>query len=464
MIKKISTATLMVLLIGSSALADTNLREPQGRIGTYFKTEKIAYPPINLSVQELENLHKYANKNNETTNKKASGNAKKQQLTNTSSQDKKKEEQNLKDMQRQRLAEKRQIELQKEKEEKEIQKQKLVEQKQLDANKKIEDKEQLAAKKLEEKRLKQEEKAERAAKKLEEKKLKQEEKANAILSHKNNDKEEKEPKLIFRLGKKEKNKVETEPEVTSKNTENVETAPEDTNIAKYVQDNDTKNIVKEIKTELTDDRPQMLQELSTLWVSAVQKSDTVYFAIMKLSNPNGEEVNKNGFKKILEPILGAAPLVGQAFVNPALTAGSIIGSNVMGTMINDGAKARLTKVNDADLVILARAIDELQESLLMNYMAYKGAKEAYELAVKIAEERQQEYEEMNKKNSPNTILANTFYTEALDYQYKTRQDFLMKRIVLEQMVGTEALNEIENPQKEETPAEDNTEPEVKKEN
>ena len=158
---------------------------------------------------------------------------------------------------------------------------------------------------------------------------------------------------------------------------------EDTTIpTNIVQDKDTKNIVNEIKTELTNDRPKMLEELSTLWVSAVQKSDTVYFAIMKLSNPNGEEVNKNGFKKILEPIIGAAPLVGQAFVNPALTAGSIIGSNVMGTMINDNVKSRLAKVNDADLVILARAIDELQETLLINYMAYKGAKEEYELAIK----------------------------------------------------------------------------------
>ena len=129
-----------------------------------------------------------------------------------------------------------------------------------------------------------------------------------------------------------------------------------------------KSILEEISDELNAERPKMLEELSMLWVNAVQKSDTVYFAIMKLSNPNGEEVNKNGFKKILEPIIGAAPLVGQAFVNPAMTAGSLIGSNVLGTMMNDSATKRLTRVNDADLVILARAIDELQETLLLNYM------------------------------------------------------------------------------------------------
>ena len=50
---------------------------------------------------------------------------------------------------------------------------------------------------------------------------------------------------------------------------------------------------------------------------------------------------------------------------------------------------------------------------------------------------------MNKQNSPHLVLANTFYTEALDNQYKARQHFLMKRVILEQMVGADALNEIE---------------------
>ncbi|MCQ2957655.1 MAG: hypothetical protein MJ180_02000 [Candidatus Gastranaerophilales bacterium] len=209
------------------------------------------------------------------------------------------------------------------------------------------------------------------------------------------------------------------------------------------QDPLTKSIVNEVTTEIAEERSKMLEELSLLWVSAVQKSDTVYFAIMKLSNPNGEEVNKSGVKKILAPIISAAPLVGQAFVNPALSAGSLIGSNLMGTMINDTANSRLTKVNDADLVILARSIDELQETLLLNYLAYKSALKEYELSIKITDSRKEIYDKLNAENSPHVILANTFYTEALDNQYKARQEFLMKRVVLEQMVGTDALNEME---------------------
>jgi len=284
-----------------------------------------------------------------------------------------------------------------------------------------------------------------AEKKAEKARLKQEkiDAKNQEKEAKNLTKQESQKKtakaLFFKKIENDKNVQPEALQAADNKTENLKQA----NIKKLPQDPQTKKIVKEISNELSQERAEMLEELSILWVSAVQKSDTVYFAIMKLSNPNGEEVNKKGIKKILEPIISAAPLVGQAFVNPALTAGSVIGSNFMGAVMNDSATKRLTKVNDADLVILARAIDELQETLLMNYMAYKNSLKEYELAIKIAAQRKKAYDSCNNSNSPNVILAHTFYAEALDNQYKARQEFLMKRVVLEQMVGSEALNEIE---------------------
>ena len=413
--KKISLLISLIIMFVSfsGANAENTLKQPQGRIGVLnYKTEKYnPNTPVNLSAEDIKNIRKQiANKSESVSTDK-----KNQEIPS------KQESNQLKEIQRQKIAEQKKLELQKQKEQK-------------IADKKVAEEEKLAQKQIKEQ--------EKIKKEQEQNEIKN--KKN-ILSHNQNENQQKEQKIAFKFGKKDKKQntevtTEKNAETNKKNTENK--TQENT---KFVKDTDTQNIVREITSELSSGREKMLEELSTLWVSAVQKSDTVYFAIMKLSNPNGEEVNKNGFKKILEPIISAAPLVGQAFVNPALTAGSIIGSNVMGTMMNDSAKNRLAKVNDADLVILARAIDELQESLLMNYMAYKGAKEEYEFAIKIAQARQKEYEEMNKKNSSGTILANTFYTEALDNQYKARQEFLMKRVVLEQMVGSEALNEIENP-------------------
>lgn len=213
----------------------------------------------------------------------------------------------------------------------------------------------------------------------------------------------------------------------------------------FLKDEEAESIVREIASELDTDRETMLNDLKELWICAVENSETIRFAIVKLSNPNGEEVNKSGFKKIVAPILSAAPLLGQGLANPAAAAGSLIGSGVLSSVLNDNSElnSRLTKVNDADLVILAKAIDDLQQNLVVNYMSYIGAYKEYEYSMKVTAERQKKYEELNQNNSQNLLLANTFYTEALDNQYKARQNFLMKRIVLEQMVGNEPLVKIE---------------------
>ena len=254
---------------------------------------------------------------------------------------------------------------------------------------------------------------------------------------------------VLQNPKKDKEVSSPEPKVEIKNKTTEENNklsllnPQSKN--NFLRDEEAEGIVKEISEELNNDREAMLEDLKELWVAAVENSDTIRFAIIKLSNPNGEEVNKSGFKKIVAPILSAAPLLGQGLANPAAAAGSLIGSGVLSSVLNDNSElnSRLTKVNDADLVILAKAIDDLQQNLVVNYMSYIGAYKEYEYSMKITAERQKKYEELNKINSPNLLLANTFYTEALDNQYKARQEFLMKRIVLEQMVGNEALVKIE---------------------
>ncbi len=278
---------------------------------------------------------------------------------------------------------------------------------------------------------------------------------------------------IGRLGKNEKSEVYVPPtnsfdvlnsnnkkkdsNITEKAQDNIQIQNENSKNQKlsllnqpskqnFFKDEETAAIVKEIAGELDSEREAMLNDLKELWVAAVENSETIRFAIVKLSNPNGEEVNKSGFKKIVAPILSAAPLLGQGLANPAAAAGSLIGSGVLSSILSDNSElnSKLTKVNDADLVILAKAIDDLQQNLVINYMSYIGAYKEYEYSMKITAERQKKYEELNKTNSPNLLLANTFYTEALDNQYKARQEFLMKRIVLEQMVGNDALVAIEN--------------------
>ncbi len=438
-------ALIISVLLSENVLAIRPLRNPQGRIGTGYKTEK--YRPMiktNMTPAEMKKIGDLIKQQEEV--KKQIAKEYNNKLAQQQEQQRKKLKLQEEQKKQQLKHEKEQKEMllaqeQKKKQEEqrliaEQQRQHIAEQKTL-AKKKLEEQKQLEKQRISEE--KQKEKIEK--KDLQDNSIEKE--FEEVASHKF---DRVKNMLSFKKSVNEKeavNKVEQTQEVKPPEKKQQEHKTKLAIKTNTNQDPQTKAIVKEISTELANDRTQMLEELSTLWVSAVQKSDTVYFAIMKLSNPNGEDVNKKGVKKILEPILSAAPLVGQAFVNPALTAGSLIGSSVMGSMMNDSATRRLTKVNDADLVILARAIDELQENLLLNYMTYKNALKEYELSIKITAERKKVYDKLNTENSPNVILANTFYTEALDNQYKARQDFLMKRVVLEQMVGSEALNEIE---------------------
>ena len=435
---------ILFLILGisaNSAYAVKTLRTPQGRIGLSYKTEKyFATNKTNIKPEELEKIGSII-KQDEQNRKKNEKLAQKEMLSKIKKE--KREKEKARKIAIAKMKEKEILQQKKEKDIEENKKLKAIEaKKQKEAETKLRENEQKKLKIA----------AKEAEKKQKEEKIKIENKEES--SKTNLTKTEKNAQDTYPTEKRKENfftkltqkpKQESEKALpTIEQTGNKNTNIQPTKItSNNHKDYETRMIINEVTKELTQERPQMLEELSTLWVSAVQKSDTVYFAIMKLSNPNGDEVNKNGFKKILEPIIGAAPLVGQAFVNPAFTAGSLIGSNVMGTMMNDSATRRLTKVNDADLVILARAIDELQEALLVNYMSYRSAYKEYELSIKIADERKKAYEQLNKQNSPHIILANTFYTEALDNQYKARQDFLMKRVVLEQMVGAEALNEIE---------------------
>lgn len=66
-------------------------------------------------------------------------------------------------------------------------------------------------------------------------------------------------------------------------------------------------------------------------------------------------------------------LVGAGMGNPLLAGGSLIGGNILGIMSQDtkALNYKYTKVTDADMIILVRKIEDLQQrtvDLYYNYM------------------------------------------------------------------------------------------------
>jgi hypothetical protein len=210
-------------------------------------------------------------------------------------------------------------------------------------------------------------------------------------------------------------------------------------------DIDVKKIADELKDDLNEEKPEFLEDLKILWEAAVERSETIRFAILKLSNPNGEVEKKGIVKKIIAPLASVAPLIGAGSPDPMTGGSAILGGSVLSSLLADNSafNNHLSKVTDTDLVLLAQEIDNLQQKLVILYYNYLNSLQRLELADKVLDNRYNYYQKF-QKSSPETIsVADVFYREAIDAQYKSRQEVLTSRAALEQFVGGQAINTVD---------------------
>lgn len=204
---------------------------------------------------------------------------------------------------------------------------------------------------------------------------------------------------------------------------------------------DVKTLSREINIELEEEKKDILPDLQILWAAAVEKSETIRFAILKLSNPQGEVEKSNAVKKLLSPIASVAPIVGLGFTDPVTAGSTMFGGGLLNSLLSDDSRlnTKLTKVTDADLVMLAQETDSLQEKLVILYYDYLNSLiELNSIDKKVIENKK--YLNITQKSNPGlTCIANVFYEEAVSSKFKTRQKVLEKRVALEQFVGNDAL-------------------------
>ena len=122
-----------------------------------------------------------------------------------------------------------------------------------------------------------------------------------------------------------------------------------------------KKMALEISREIEIDYNEMLGDLSLLWQGAATKSDTIKFAIYKLSNPDKDKPDSSAVKKVLTTIAGMSTMVGAGMGNPVLASAALIGGNTLGIMSTDtkALNYKYTQVTDADMIILVRKVEEL---------------------------------------------------------------------------------------------------------
>lgn len=207
-----------------------------------------------------------------------------------------------------------------------------------------------------------------------------------------------------------------------------------------------KKISKEISTNLDMKSSDMLNDLSLLWRGAAVKSDTIKFAIYKLSNPDADKPDERSVKKVLTTIASMSTLVGAGIGNPLLASGSFLGSNLLGIAAQDDKTInyKFSRVNDADMIILVRKIDELQQDIVNAYYDYMTTRKIFDMTVKQTKTAYNNYQYAeNGAKKEILLIADAYYRTSLDQQMNARNNFYSKRASLEQLVGKETFNEFE---------------------
>ena len=221
----------------------------------------------------------------------------------------------------------------------------------------------------------------------------------------------------------------------------IEHTPDDLTYA----DLSLKRMSSEIASELSLEEKDMVADLSLLWRGAATQSDTINFALYKLANPDADKPDEKSVKKVLTTIASMSTMVGAGMGNPMLAAGSLIGGNVLGIMSQDtkALNYKYTKVTDADMIILVRKIEDLQQRAVDLYYDYMTARKQLEMLDKLVAQRKKNYELAQDASREIILVTDAYYRTSLDMQSKVKSEYMAKRAALEQFVGNEVFVQFE---------------------
>ena len=206
-----------------------------------------------------------------------------------------------------------------------------------------------------------------------------------------------------------------------------------------------KKISYEISQSTEMDYTEMMNDLSLLWQGAATKSDTIKYALYKLSNPDADKPNEKSVKKVLTTIANMSTLVGAGSGNPLLATGAFFTGSMLNIMGQDtkAMNYKYTRVNDADMIILVRKIDDLQQKIVNRYCDYMTAREVLARANKMSKQRYNNYKLAQNGKKELVLIADAYYRDSIDFQIRARNDYYTKRASLEQLVGKDVFEQFE---------------------
>lgn len=207
-----------------------------------------------------------------------------------------------------------------------------------------------------------------------------------------------------------------------------------------------KRLASDVSYELELDEQITSGDLSILWAAATERSETMKYTIYKLSNPDEDKPNDSTIKKILKPIANISSIAGVSVAgDPFVATGALIGGGLVNAFMKDDKEAnyKFSKVSDADMVLLIRKIDSLQKKLIDLYMDYKTKQQLYAMENENFKKREEIYKKAQNKSKEELTIADVYYRNAKIKAQKANDEYLTARAILENLVGVEAVKQIE---------------------
>ena len=210
-------------------------------------------------------------------------------------------------------------------------------------------------------------------------------------------------------------------------------------------DSTLKDISTEISKLLTIEKEDMLEHIQILWAGAALRSETIKFALYKLSNPDADKPDETIIKKIIRPLSTISSIAGAGVGDPFTATAALFGGHLLNSLsFNDkDLNYKYTKVTDADMIVLITKVDDMQKKVIDLYYDYMTSYNLLIMTEENLKKRKERYNSGLYQTEEQLLVADAFYRSAADNKAKLELEFLENRAALEQLVGIEALAEFE---------------------
>jgi hypothetical protein len=203
-----------------------------------------------------------------------------------------------------------------------------------------------------------------------------------------------------------------------------------------------------IDNEIRDEETEAFSNIGMLWSAAVEHNHTIRYTVEKLSrrDATGKPVaNDTVSKRLLQSLVNLGGVAGTMWTG---TPASLIGSNmVQGMMAGNPSESALSRVTDADMVILAREVDTLQTRLITLYYNYQQAQERLKLTREANAVVTQAYHHAVSKTDANQAalqpLMQSMQESARQNEHAAQQALISAQNELSILVGPEAINALD---------------------